>query len=191
MTILLSTHTEINKDAAWLNDEALRSGVFFSLPARDHHVNALAVNSQILSPGTTNLIAMTRRKTDRLRVTFQHFFYLNNQKCNRSGFSEDDNSYLSKKQVCRSRDDVADKLESSLPFTDYNHALCRRKAAIRQYEDLNQCSLLSLYGTRDLVTTMDVCRRAVMQNTMPILRQTPVDPDAVEVNLNVGQDKVF
>ena len=110
---------------------------------------------------------------------------------NRSGFSEDDNSYLAKNQVCRSRDDVDDKLESSLPFTDYNHALCRRKYAIRQYEDLNQCSLLSLYGTRDLVTTMDVCRRAVMQNTMPILRQTPVDPDAVEVNLNVGQDKVF
>ena len=66
MTILMSTYTDIDKDAAWLNDEALRSGVFFSLPARDHHVNALAVNSQILSPGTTNLIAMTRRKTDRL-----------------------------------------------------------------------------------------------------------------------------
>ena len=70
MTILLSTYTDIDKDAAWLNDEALRSGVFFSLPARDHHVNALAVNSQILSPGTTNLIAMTRRKTDRLRMIF-------------------------------------------------------------------------------------------------------------------------
>ena len=31
MTILLSTHVEIYKDAAWLNDEALRSGVLFSL----------------------------------------------------------------------------------------------------------------------------------------------------------------
>ena len=102
---------------------------------------------------------------------------------NRSGFSEDDNSYLAKNQVCRSRDDVDDKLESSLPFTDYNHALCRRKYAIRQYEDLNQCSLLSLYGTRDLVTDMEVCRRAVMQNTMPILRRTPVDKEAVEVSL--------
>ena len=71
MTILLSTYTDINKDAAWLNDEALRSGVFFSLPARDHHVNALAVNSQILSPGTTNLIAMTRSKTDRLGMIFR------------------------------------------------------------------------------------------------------------------------
>ena len=102
----------------------------------------------------------------------------------RSGFSEDDNSYLSKKQVCRSKDDLADKLESSLPFTDYNHALCRRKAAIRQYEDLNECSLLSLYGTRDLVTDLaPVCRRAVMQNTMPILRRTPVDTEAVEVIL--------
>ena len=102
---------------------------------------------------------------------------------NRSGFSEDDNSYLAKNQVCRSRDDVDDKLESSLPFTDYNHALCRRKYAIMQYEDLNQCSLLSLYGTRDLVTDMEVCRRAVMQNTMPILRRTPVDKEAVEVSL--------
>ena len=65
MTILLSTHIEIDKDAAWLNDEALRSGVFFSLPARDHHVNALAVNSGLLSPGTTNLIAMRKRRIDR------------------------------------------------------------------------------------------------------------------------------
>ena len=31
MTLLLSTHVEIYKDAAWLNDEALRSGVLFSL----------------------------------------------------------------------------------------------------------------------------------------------------------------
>ena len=61
--------------------------------------------------------------------------------------------------------------------------MCRRKYAIRQYEDLNQCSLLSLYGTRDLVTNMEVCRRAVMQNTMPILRRTPVDKEAVEVSL--------
>ena len=54
--------------------------------------------------------------------------------------------------------------------------------AIRQYEDQNKCSLLSLYGTRDLVTDLaPVCRRAVMQNTMPILRRTPVDTEAVEV----------
>ena len=184
MTILLSTFTEINKDAAWLNDEALRSGVFFSLPARDHHVNALAVNSQILSPGTTNLIAMTRKKTDRFRVIFITVIIIMS-KMNRSGFSEDDNSYLSKNQVCRSKDDVDDKLESSLPFTEYNSALCRRKFAIRQYEDQNDCSLLSLYGTRDLVTEKDVCRRAVMQNTMPILRRTPVDKEAVEVLLSV------
>ena len=31
MTILLDTKITINKNAAWLNDEALRSGVFFSL----------------------------------------------------------------------------------------------------------------------------------------------------------------
>ena len=31
MTMLLSTHIEIVKDAAWLNDEAIKSGVFFSL----------------------------------------------------------------------------------------------------------------------------------------------------------------
>ena len=99
----------------------------------------------------------------------------------RSGFSEDDNSYLSKSQVCRAREDLNDELESSLPFTDYNHALCRRKLAIRQYEDKNRCSLLSLYGTRDLVTDMDVCRRAVMQNVMPLFRNMPTDKETQEV----------
>ena len=32
MTITLSTFTDIFKDAAWLNDDALKSGVVFSLP---------------------------------------------------------------------------------------------------------------------------------------------------------------
>ena len=32
MTITLSTFTDIYKDAAWLNDEALKTGVMFSLP---------------------------------------------------------------------------------------------------------------------------------------------------------------
>ena len=31
MTFLLSTHVEIYKDASWLNDDALRSGVVVSL----------------------------------------------------------------------------------------------------------------------------------------------------------------
>ena len=35
------------------------------LLSMDHHVNSLAVGSQLLSPGTTNLIAMTKRRVDR------------------------------------------------------------------------------------------------------------------------------
>jgi len=31
MTLLLSTYVEIVKDAAWVNDEALKSGIFYSL----------------------------------------------------------------------------------------------------------------------------------------------------------------
>ena len=31
----------------------------------DHHVNSLAVNSQQLSPGSTNLVSMSKRRVDR------------------------------------------------------------------------------------------------------------------------------
>ena len=93
MTMLLSTHIEIVKDAAWLNDEAIKSGVFFSLSSMEHHVNALAVNSMLLSPGTANLIAMRKKRTDRL------------------GFSEDLNSGLSAAQTCRERRDTQDSLD--------------------------------------------------------------------------------
>ena len=37
----------------------------YGLLSMDHHVNSLAVGSQLLSPGTTNLIAMTKRRVDR------------------------------------------------------------------------------------------------------------------------------
>ena len=41
MTILLDTKITINKNAAWLNDEALRSGVFFSLSRLVPHYQVL------------------------------------------------------------------------------------------------------------------------------------------------------
>ena len=59
----------------------------------EHHVNALAVNSMLLSPGTSNLIAMRKKRTDRL------------------GFSEDLNLGLSADQTCRERRDLEDTLE--------------------------------------------------------------------------------
>ena len=94
MTLLLDTKVTINKNAAWLNDEALRSGVFFSLSSGEHHANSMALNSILLSPGTNNLIAMKKRRLDR------------------SGYSEELDSWgLQKKVLCRSRKDLKDKNE--------------------------------------------------------------------------------
>ena len=94
MTILLDTKITINKNAAWLNDEALRSGVFFSLSSMEHHANSLALNSMLLSPGTNNLIAMKKRRVDR------------------TGYSEDVETWgLDKKVRCRARQDLKDRNE--------------------------------------------------------------------------------
>ena len=94
MTILLDTKITINKNAAWLNDEALRSGVLFSLSSMEHHANSLALNSMLLSPGTNNLIAMKKRRVDR------------------TGYSEDVETWgLDKKVRCRARQDLKDRNE--------------------------------------------------------------------------------
>merc|ERR1712012_23615 len=93
MTLLLSTYVEIVRDAAWINDEALKSGIFYSLSSLEHHVNALTVNSGLLSPGTSNLISMKKRRIDRL------------------GFSEDLPGSLHPNQTCRERRDDQDILD--------------------------------------------------------------------------------
>ena len=59
----------------------------------DHHVNSLAVDSLLLSPATSNLIAMKKRRIDR------------------TGFSEDSGSYITKEQVCREKPVLEDELE--------------------------------------------------------------------------------
>ena len=81
ITLLLSAHVEIAKNPEWLLDEALRSGVVFSVGRlhtmtqiqnflisifrKDHPANYLFKNSRSLSPGTTNYIAMKQSKIDR------------------------------------------------------------------------------------------------------------------------------
>jgi len=158
MTILLSTYVDIDKDASWLNDEALRSGVFFSLSSMDHHVNSLAVDSLLLSPATSNLIAMKKRRIDR------------------TGFSEDSGSYISKEQVCREKPVLEDQLESSIPFTQYNGEYCKRKKIIQNFEKQNNCSMLALFGTTDLISDKPICKRDIMQQMMPLLRDfTKID----------------
>ena len=77
---------------------------------------------------------------------------------------------------------------SSLPLVEYNQAYCRRKMLVQQYEKMQvtkdkkssyclyiiirqNCSMLSLYGTTDLVPDLaPVCGREVMQMMMPLFR---------------------
>ena len=65
MTLLLSARIDINKDPQWLGDQSLVRGVTFAVSRGDHQVNALFVNSRTVSPGTSNLVAMRQRRTDR------------------------------------------------------------------------------------------------------------------------------
>ena len=37
----------------------------FSITSTDHHANSLLENSRLLSPATSNLLSLTRRRTDR------------------------------------------------------------------------------------------------------------------------------
>lgn len=138
VTILLSTHQEIVKDAAWLNDEALRSGVWFSLSSMEHHVSALQVNSLLLSPATNNLISLRKKRVDRM------------------GFSEEETNSLSKRQLCREKPTSEDNRESSLPFTQYNQEYCRNKLILQNFEKRHSCSILALFGTTDLSTPYPV-----------------------------------
>ena len=55
----------IKKSARWLQDDALKTGVFFSLTRSEHIANSLFENSRSLSPGTANLVAMKQTKKDR------------------------------------------------------------------------------------------------------------------------------
>ena len=60
----------------------------------EHHVSALQVNSLLMSPATSNLINLKKKRVDR------------------SGFSEETaSSSLAKKQLCRERKDEKDKEE--------------------------------------------------------------------------------
>merc|ERR1711953_46493 len=162
ITILLDTKITINKNAAWLNDEALRSGVFFSLSSGEHHANSMALNSILLSPGTNNLIAVTKRRLDR------------------SGYSEELDTWgLQEKVLCRSRLDLKDKNESSIPFLSYSQSFCKRKLSIEKFEKMMGCSMLAMFGTTDLVNTQPMCNRTTMQMMMPILRRTSLNPDPV------------
>ena len=82
LTLLLSTHSYIVKNANWLQDEALRSGVFYAvsrslkyfsmtiiilieIQRREHPVNSLFRGAKTLSPATNNLISMKQVRKDR------------------------------------------------------------------------------------------------------------------------------
>ena len=134
VTMLLSTYQEIVKDAAWLNDEALRTGVWFSLSSMEHHVSALQVNSLLLSPATNNLISLTKKRVDRM------------------GFSEEQTNSLSRRQLCREKPTAEDTKESSLPFTQYNQQFCVNKLILQHFEKRYGCSVLALFGTTDLIS---------------------------------------
>ena len=153
--MLLSTHMTITKSALWIQDEAIKTGVFFSLTRTNHHANSLFVDSQSLSPGTTNLVSMKPVKKDR------------------RAYSEDNADFLLKKSdYCCSKVDEYERNHSSLPMTQYNQAHCRRMTALKMFQEMKKCRIAPLFGTLDLEdnATLPICRRAQMHTLMPTFR---------------------
>ena len=81
-------------------------------PRGDHPANALTVDSRVLSPGTSNLISMKKRRVDRWVSCnkWRDYAYIFGV---RSGFDENgsDASYISRHQMCTSRKDENDLLQ--------------------------------------------------------------------------------
>ena len=47
---------------------------------------------------------------------------------------------------------------SSIPFTQYNGEYCKRKKIIQNFEKQNNCSMLALFGTTDLISDKPVSK---------------------------------
>ena len=56
----------------------------------DHHVNSLSANSLLLSPATSNLIAMKRRKIDRTGYKDPGYFIGKHELCRMENITDDE-----------------------------------------------------------------------------------------------------
>ena len=112
--------------------------------SRDHHANSLFESSRLLSPGTSNLISMTKRRTDR------------------SKFAKD---WLLSDQ-CQTLPDQSQNKMSSIPTKHYNQQHCVKAKMMKAFEHNFNCSILSMFGTGDLDTSTSICNRSTNQKMM-------------------------
>ena len=68
---------------------------------------------------------------------------------------------------------------SSLPLRYYDQDHCQRLEIMKMFYKMNNCRVLPLYGTLDLVSndTMPICGREAMWTMMPMLRMRSSNPD--------------
>ena len=118
-----------------------------SSSSRDHHANSLFESSRLLSPGTTNLISMTKRRTDRTK--FSHDWSLSDQ--------------------CHYEPDKSQNQMSSIPTKHYNQQQCVNTEKMKVFGQTFNCNILSMFGTGDLNTSTPMCNRSNTQKMMDML----------------------